>query len=131
MPSTTIEIRCSYSQTEEIAIIEAVQAALVAGFKIPPEDRCVRLIEHAPHRFIALSRLTQPERYTVITITAFAGRSIDAKRNLYREIVERLEPLGIPRDHTKIILHEVARENWGLGGGKPASEIELNFKIDV
>ena len=40
-------------------------------------------------------------------------------------------PLGIPPDHTKIMLNEIPRENWGLGGGKPASEIELNFKIEV
>jgi phenylpyruvate tautomerase PptA (4-oxalocrotonate tautomerase family) len=39
--------------------------------------------------------------------------------------------LGIPTDHTKIILNEVLMENWGLGGGKPASEIEWDFKIDV
>jgi len=131
MPSTTIEIRCIYTHEQEIQIIEAVQAALVEGFKIPEGDRCVRLVIHEPHRFIALSRLTQPERYTVITISAFQGRSLDAKRNLYRGIVERLETLGIPRDHTKIILNEVPRENWGLGGGKPASEIELNFKIEL
>ena len=131
MPSTLIEVRCTYTPEQEVQIIEAVQAALVEGFKIPAGDRCVRLVEHLPHRFIALSRLTQPERYTVITISAFKGRSLDAKRTLYREIVERLEPLGIPRDHTKIILNEVALENWGLGGGRPASEIEWNFKIDV
>ncbi|HLV77952.1 MAG TPA: tautomerase family protein [Marinobacter sp.] len=131
MPSTMIEVRCTYSQEQEIQIIEAVHAALVDGFKIPEGDRCVRLVTHEPHRFIALSRLTQPERYTVITISAFAGRSLDAKRNLYRAIVENLEPLGIPRDHTKIILNEVAMDNWGLGGGRPASEIEWNFKINV
>ncbi len=131
MPSTVIDVRCTYTREQEIQLIEAVQAALVEGFKIPEGDRCVRLVVHEPHRFIALARLSQPERYTVITVTAFAGRSLDAKRNLYRAIVERLEPLGIPRDHTKIILHEVSMENWGLGGGVPASELQWNFKIDV
>lgn len=131
MPSTTIEVRRAYSVEEEIQIIEAVQAALVDGFKIPEGDRCVRLIVHEPHRFIALSRLAQPERYTLVTISAFLGRSLEAKRNLYQGIVTRLEPLGIPPDHVKIVLHEVPRENWGLQGGKPASEIELNFKIEV
>ena len=131
MPSTIIEVRRTYTAEEEIKIIEAVQAALVEGFKIPLGDRCVRFVSHEPHRFIALSRLTQPERYTVITISAFLGRSIEAKRNLYQGTVNRLAPLGIPPGHTKIMLNEIARENWGLGGGKPASEIELNFKIEV
>lgn len=56
---------------------------------------------------------------------------MEAKRNLYQGIVERLEDLGIPRSHVKIILNEVAKENWGLRGGKPASEIELGFTVEV
>ena len=131
MPSTVIEVRRIYTAEQETQIIEAVQSALVEGFKIPSGDRCVRLVVHEPHRFIALSRLTQPDRYTVITVSAFLGRSLEAKRNLYQGIVNRLAPLGIPPDHTKIMLNEIARENWGLDGGKPASEIELNFKIEV
>ncbi len=131
MPSTTIEIRRKYTVEQEVQIIEAVQAALVEGFKIPEGDRCVRLVVHEPHRFIALSRLSQPDLYTVITISAFLGRSLEAKRNLYQGIVNRLAALGIPPDHTKILLNEIPRENWGLQGGKPASEIELNFKIEV
>lgn len=130
MPSTVIEVRRPYTVEQEVHIIEAVQASLVEGFKIPPGDRCVRLVVHEPHRFIALSRLAQPERYTVITVSAFAGRSLEAKRNLYRGIVDRLAPLGIPADHTKIMLVEIERENWGLRG-TPASEIELGFRVHV
>lgn len=130
MPSTVIEVRRPYTFEQEVHIIEAVQASLVEGFKIPPGDRCARLVVHEPHRFIALSRLAQPERYTVITVSAFAGRSLEAKRNLYRGIVDRLAPLGIPSDHTKIMLVEIERENWGLRG-TPASEIELGFRVDV
>src|SRR5690606_7708390 len=131
MPSTVIEVRRTYSPEQETRIVEAVHAALVDGFKIPPEDRCVRLITYEPHRFICSTKLSQPERYTVVTVTAFAGRSLEAKRDLYRGIVERLSELEIPPSHVKIILNEVPRENWGLSGGKPASEIELNFKVEV
>lgn len=131
MPSTVVEVRRQYPPEQEVRIIEAVQAALVEGFKIPVEDRCVRIVTHEPHRFICSPKRTQPELYTVITVTAFSGRSLDAKRHLYRSIVERLAELGIPPDHVKIILNEVPRENWGLGGGKPASEIKLGFKVDV
>ena len=131
MPSTVVEVRRAYSPEQEVAIVEAVHAALVEGFQIPAEDRCVRLVTHEPHRFICSPARTQPDRYTVVTVTAFAGRSLDAKRRLYRAIVERLDVLGIAPDHVKIILVEVPRENWGLRGGKPASEIELGFRVDV
>lgn len=131
MPSTVVEVRRSYSLEEEACIVEAVHAALVEGFKIPEADRCVRLVAYEPHRFICSPRLDQPERYTVITVTAFAGRSLGAKRNLYRSIVERLAQLEIPPSHIKIILNEVPQENWGLRGGQPASEIDLGFKVEV
>ncbi|WP_431260429.1 tautomerase family protein [Roseateles chitinivorans] len=131
MPSTLIEVRRAYSQEQEVQLIEAVQAALVEGFKIPAEDRCVRLIAYEPHRFIAPTRLTEPDRYTVVTVSAFAGRTLEAKRRLYQGLVQRLGEMAIPADHVKIILNEVARENWGLRGGVPASEIDLGFKVDV
>ena len=66
-----------------------------------------------------------------MTIDAFAGRSLDAKRELYRTIAGNLEALGIPKDHVKIVLHEVPRENWGIRGGQAGSDVELGYKIDV
>ena len=50
MPSTLIEIRRACSPEQETQLIEAVQAALVEGFKIPAEDRCVRLIVYGRGR---------------------------------------------------------------------------------
>src|SRR6187431_2841375 len=104
MPFAQIEVRRRWSDEEETAIIEAVHGALVAAFRIPPSDKNVRFIEHQPHRFAPSPSLSQPEYRTLVTIDCFAGRSIDAKRKLYGEIVERLEVLGIPRDHVSILL---------------------------
>jgi len=42
--STVIEVRRSYPPEQATSIVEAVHAALVEGFKIPDEDRCVRLV---------------------------------------------------------------------------------------
>jgi 4-oxalocrotonate tautomerase family enzyme len=66
-----------------------------------------------------------------VSLDAFAGRTLEAKRSLYRRIVENLESLGIPRDHVKILLREVSRENWGIRGGRAASDVELGFEIEV
>lgn len=131
MPITTIDVRTAYTSEQEIAIIEAVQAALVEGFKIPAEDRHVKLVAHAPHRFIVPSDLTQPERFTVVSIDAFPGRSVQAKRNLYQAIVARLAPLGIPRDHVTITVRDIPLENWGINGGQAACDVALGFKLDV
>lgn len=131
MPATLIEVRRAYTEEQETALIDAVHAALVSGFKIPPEDKTVRLVVHAPHRMACSPKLTQPDCYTLITIDAFYGRSLDAKRTLYKAIVSNLEPLGIPPSHVKIVLHEVPKENWGLRGGQAGCDIDFGFKIEV
>ena len=82
--------------------MEAVHAALREAFKIAPGDRNVRLVVHEPHRFDCPPAREEPQVYTHISIDAFAGRTLDAKRNLYRAIVTNLELFGVPKDHVKI-----------------------------
>ena len=131
MPSILIEVRKSYAPEQETALMEAVHAALVSAFRILPGDRNVRLTVHEPHRFACPPHLAKPELYTHVSIDAFAGRFFDAKRALYRGIVENLGALGIPKDHVKILLRELPRENWGIRGGQAAIDVELGFKVDV
>jgi phenylpyruvate tautomerase PptA (4-oxalocrotonate tautomerase family) len=131
MPSILIETRCHYPPEQEVAIMEAVHRALVEAFKIKPTDRHVRLVAHEPHRFSCPPDRAMPEASVLISIDALAGRSLDAKRDLYKAIVRNLEPLGIPKDHTKIMLREIPTQNWGLRGGQAGCDIELGYKIDV
>ncbi len=113
----------------EVAMIEAVQAALVSAFKIPHWDRDVVLDNYsAQRRIISTGR---SERYTRIEIIGIAARSMDAKRALYAAIAANLEQVGVPANETRIILIEPPAENWGVKGGVPASEADLGFKIDV
>ena len=130
MPSVLIETRRNYTPPEVAAIMEAVHKSLREAFKIPADDRMLRFVSHEPQRFVCPPDRRQPERYTLITIDAFAGRSINAKRELYQCIVDNLEPLGIPHDHVTVLLHEVPRENWGHRGMSGA-DIDVGFKIEV
>ncbi|WP_198158311.1 tautomerase family protein [Enterovibrio coralii] len=97
MPSVIIEVRQQYSQETEVKIIDAVFSALVEHFKIFSHDRNVRLLVHEPHRFQCPPEKAFPELYTHISIDCFAGRSIDAKRNLYKGIVGNLSHLAFPQ----------------------------------
>jgi phenylpyruvate tautomerase PptA (4-oxalocrotonate tautomerase family) len=129
MPLVTIEARRGFSPETKARLFAAVHDALVAAFKIPDHDRSQRLIEHEPENFeIPPGR---GERYTIVTIEAFAGRSIDAKRALYREIVTRFEAAGIPRTDVFIVLKDIPVENWGLRGGIAACDLDLGFNIRV
>jgi phenylpyruvate tautomerase PptA (4-oxalocrotonate tautomerase family) len=131
MPSVLIEVRRNYTAAEETALMDAVHEALQAAFRIPSQDRHVRLLVHEPHRFACPPDGAQPDRYTQISIDAFAGRSLDAKRALYRDIVTRLEPLGVPPDHVTIVLRDVPRSNWGIRGGVAACDVDLGFEVGV
>jgi phenylpyruvate tautomerase PptA (4-oxalocrotonate tautomerase family) len=131
MPVTTIQVRTTYTPEQECGIIEAVQAALVEGLKIPAEDRHVMLVAHAPHRFIVPSALEQPERFTAVSIDAFPGRSIQAKRALYQAMVANLEPLGIPRNHVLITLRDIPLTDWGVRGGQAACDVDVGFDLKV
>jgi phenylpyruvate tautomerase PptA (4-oxalocrotonate tautomerase family) len=131
MPATLIEVRQPYSPAAETAIIDAVHAALVEAFRIPAGDKTVRLIAHEPHRFVCPPGKSRPEAFTLVTIDAFAGRSLDAKRALYQAIVTNLKPLGIPPDHVKVVLREHPTENWGIRGGQAGCDVDLGFKVDV
>lgn len=131
MPSVLIEVRRVYTPQEETALMEAVQLALVEAFKIPANDRYVRLIAHEPHRYMVPPDREQPEKCTIISIDCFSGRSLNAKRALYQAIVTKLEALGIPKNHVKILLREIPKENWGIRGGQAGCDVELGFQVEV
>jgi phenylpyruvate tautomerase PptA (4-oxalocrotonate tautomerase family) len=131
MPSVLIEVRKQHPRDHEVALMTAVHSALREAFKIPEWDRNVRLVVHEPYRMACPPDCEQPELFTQVSIDAFDGRSLDAKRALYRTIVRNLAELGIPRTHVTIVIREVTRENWGIRGGQAACDVDLGFSTDV
>ena len=113
----------------EMALIEAVQSALVAAFRIPEGDRDVVLDLYSDNRRIVATG--RSERYTRVEIVGIAARSLKAKRALFRAIADNLEAVGVPRNETRIFLIEPPAENWGIKGGVLASEADIGFKINV
>jgi len=126
-----IEVRKPYAKEQEIKLMDVVHASLIQAFKILPDDKNVRLIVHEPHRFACPPTREYPDLYTHISIDCFAGRSLGAKRRLYHAIVHNLEVFGIPKDHVKILLREIPRENWGIRGGQAGCDVDLGFKIEI
>jgi phenylpyruvate tautomerase PptA (4-oxalocrotonate tautomerase family) len=129
MPVVKIDTRRGLPAETKKRLLDAVHDALVIAFKIPDHDRTQRLVEHAPEDFEIPPG--KGERYTVVELLVFAGRSVDAKRALYREIVERFETIGIPRMDVFIVLLESPVENWGLRGGIAGCDIDFGFNLKV
>ena len=101
---------------------------------MPEWDRQIRYIEHKAEDFHVIPG--RSDNYLLVEITLYAGRSLEAKRALYRQVVERFGRLNIDANDITIVLREVAADNWGIRGGgirggKPASEVDLGFKVDV
>jgi len=128
MPLVRIEILKGRPAAERQHLLDAVHDALVQAFGIPEDDRTQRIVEHDPESFEIPPGAS--ERYTLIEITAFPGRSATAKRRLYEAIVHNLEIAGVPAKDIFVVLHEPPMENWGIRGGKPASEVDLGYRLD-
>ncbi len=129
MPLVKIEVRKSRRADEIEDMIEAVYQAQREALKVPEGDRQIRYFEHKPEHFAVPPGKT--ENYTLVEITLFPGRSLEAKRNLYKSIVRRLGDLGIDPNDIFIVLTEPPLDNWGIKGGLPASEVDIGFKLNV
>jgi phenylpyruvate tautomerase PptA (4-oxalocrotonate tautomerase family) len=126
MPAVLIEVQKKYSVEEEKSIISALNEAFQEAFNVGSRCMYVRFLVHELERVFVPSSKINPERYTMINVDCFEGRSLEAKRKLYQCIVQNLEPLGIPKDHVKILLRESAKENWGMRGGQAACDLEFD-----
>jgi 4-oxalocrotonate tautomerase family enzyme len=130
MPFVKISVLNGKSSSYKRAILEGVHSALVEAFKIPDQDRKQQICELDQSDFEIDA--TKSNQFVVIEIIAFPGRSFEAKKKLYAEIVQNLSKSpGIAGDDILIILHEPPKENWGIRGGQPASDVDVGFRIDV
>jgi phenylpyruvate tautomerase PptA (4-oxalocrotonate tautomerase family) len=130
MALVRVEIYEGKSKEYKKAVLDGIHNALVTAFRIPADDRNQRLYELKSEHFERRSNTTTD--FTIIEITLFKGRSFEAKIRLYAEITGNLsQNPGINVHDILIVLNEQTLENWGVAGGKPASEVDLGFDINV
>ncbi|WP_427911963.1 tautomerase family protein [Ramlibacter sp. MMS24-I3-19] len=130
MPSAVVEIRRSYSPEQETYLLESVHDAIVRAFKVAPAHRNVTLIVHQPHRFLGRPDCP-PEWLTNVSIYLLPGRSVEAKRKLYRFITEAFSVVGIPPECVLIRVLELPAENFGVRGGQALCDVELGYPVRV
>lgn len=129
MPLVRIETRRGLTSEQKGMVFEAVHRALVDAFGILEDDRTQRIVEYEADDFEIPPG--KGPRYMIIEIDAFAGRSVEAKRLLYKGIVAGLEPVGISASDVLIVVRDLPRENWGGRGGQAASDVDLGFEVEV
>ncbi len=129
MPLVKIETRRWMSRQTKRSVLDAVHDSLVAAFKVPDHDRNQRIVEYDADEFEGSGG--KGEHFTIVTIDAFAGRSVEAKRALYQELASRLARVGIPPGDLTVVVHDVPLESWGIHGGQAACDVDVGFEIKV
>ncbi len=123
-----------YGLREELAPIrselsDTIHSCVVDALEYPPDKRF--------HRFFPLERedFVHPpdrsDRYTIIEISMFEGRSFEAKSTLIRLLYERIaDNVGIAPQDVEITLFESPMQNWGIRG-VPGDEAALPYNVNV
>jgi phenylpyruvate tautomerase PptA (4-oxalocrotonate tautomerase family) len=108
---------------------DVIHACVVEALQYPADKRA--------HRFFPLDRSDffyptgRSERYTIIEISMFEGRTVQTKKHLIRLLFERVHSAcGIAPQDLEMTIFETPRHNWGIRG-LPGDELQLNYKVEV
>ncbi len=110
-------------------ISEAIHEAVMVALEYPPEKRFHRFFPLDENNFIFPE--DRSKNYTVIEISMFDGRSVEAKKNLINCLFLNLhKSVGITSQDVEITIFENPRENWGIRG-VPGDELKLNYQVKI
>lgn len=110
-------------------ISEAIHEAVMVALEYPPEKRFHRFFPLDENNFIFPE--DRSKNYTVIEISMFDGRSVEAKKNLINCLFSNLhKSVGITSQDVEITIFESPRENWGIRG-VPGDELKLNYQVKI
>ena len=108
---------------------DAIHSCVVDALSFPQDKRAHRFFPLDPEDFYYPAGRT--ERYIIVEISMFEGRSVGAKKNLIRLLFERAQgELGLNPADLEITITETPKHNWGFRG-QPGDEIGLNYKVEV
>ncbi len=125
MPISRITTNFKLSSPEQF--ISDYQDILIEHLGILPNDRLV-LLDQKDNGFYQPTDTAG--NYIIIEINLFPGRSVEAKRHLYQNLVGLAKKYDVSKMNLRIFLNEIIKENWGVRGGQMGSEIELGYNID-
>lgn len=119
------------SQVEPIreTLSDVIHDCVSEGLAFPREKRLQRfiLLDEADYYYGE----GRSEKYLVIEIAMFEGRSVDVIKGLINLLYEKIPPAtGIPRSDIDITIHEIPRHCWGLQGAL-GDEQDLGYKVAI
>jgi phenylpyruvate tautomerase PptA (4-oxalocrotonate tautomerase family) len=108
---------------------EVIHSCVVDALQFPADKRAHRFFPLDPDDFFYPAG--RSERYTILEISMFEGRSVETKKRLIRLLFERIEvSLGIATRDIEVTITETPKHNWGFRGS-PGDEIGLDYEVEV
>jgi hypothetical protein len=108
---------------------KAIHESLMEAFALPEDKRFHRFIGLEKEDFLYPS--DRSEHYTIIELSLFEGRSVEAKKQLINRLFSKAKAYaGIEAQDLEITLFETPKCNWGIRG-MPGDELALNYKVNV
>lgn len=108
---------------------DAIHACVVEALEYPPDKRAHRFFPLEPEDFRYPPG--RSEAYTIVEISLFEGRSVEARKRLIRLLFRRLrDECGIDPLDVEITLTETPRHNWGIRGAT-GDELALDYRVEV
>ncbi len=122
MPLVTVTVQKPKTVEFKDKVLSAVHDALVAS-GVPPTDRFQRVLEldASDFRFdptypdLTSSR---DENFVLVEILLSVGRSVKVKRQIVKDIVDKLSSQGFDPERIMVCFNETRWENWSFGGGR-------------
>ena len=108
---------------------EVIHSCVVDALQFPPDKRAHRFFPMGVEDFYYPASATA--RYTIIEISMFEGRSLEARKHLIRLLFERIcAATGRLPNEVEVTITETPRHNWGFRGS-PGDEVSLQYKVEV
>ena len=110
------------------SLSDTVHAAAVDVLGLPATKRF--------HRFFPMTREDFPtpegrsEKYTVIEVLVFTGRTVATKKAFYQRLYRDFDQhLGIEAADLEITIVETPRHDWGIRG-QAGDELTLTYRVE-
>ncbi|MBM7569931.1 tautomerase family protein [Aquibacillus albus] len=106
-----------------------IHSCMVEALEFPVDKKFLRFFPMDKEDFyFAIGRT---ETYTVIEVSMFEGRTVEAKKQLLKLLFARINSeLSISPQDVEITIFETPKHNWGIKG-LPGDELALNYKVNV
>jgi phenylpyruvate tautomerase PptA (4-oxalocrotonate tautomerase family) len=123
MPIVTITVRRPKTTAFKNNVLEAVYASLVEVGGAHPQDRFHRVHELPAEDFRfdpTFPDLNAPrtDDFILVEVLLGTGRSIKLKRQILKDMLERLSRQGLNPEHVMVYFQDVPWESISTGGGR-------------